>query len=137
MRWERWSPPNGLGATWPTRCFCCDQRQALARLTPKRSAACRQLAPADTADATRWRRATDKVVGMASSLPCQLRGTQHSFRSNELRSSRQLFLTGVVNALSFVSRTKTASSFAGSVLLALRLIEWSAPSGSDQLSPAR
>ena len=36
-----------------------------------------------------------------------------------------------------VSRTKTASSFAGSVLLALRLIEWVAPGGSDQLSPAR
>jgi hypothetical protein len=32
---------------------------------------------------------------------------------------------------------KTASSFAGSVLLALRLIEWIAPDGSDQLSPAR
>ena len=41
---------------------------------------------------------------------------------------------GVVRGLSLVSRTKTASSFAGSVLLALRLIEWIAPGGSDQLS---
>lgn len=32
------------------------------------------------------------------------------------------YLTGVVSVLSLVSRTKTASSFAGSVLLALRLI---------------
>src|ERR1700712_5644548 len=85
---ERWSPPRGLGATWPTRCFCCDQRLALAQLTPKRSAACRQLAPANTADATRWRRSTDKVVGMASSLPRQRSLAQHSFRSNELRSSQ-------------------------------------------------
>src|SRR6476619_1243944 len=87
MRRERWSPPNGLGATCPTRCFCCDQRLALARLTPKRSAACRQVAPADTADATRWRRSTDKVVGIASSLPRQPPATQHSFRSVEPRSS--------------------------------------------------
>jgi hypothetical protein len=48
-----------------------------------------------------------------------------------------VYLMGVVSALSLVSRTKTASSFAGSVLLALRLIEWVAPGGSDQLSPAR
>src|SRR3978361_1447258 len=66
---ERWPPPNGLGATWPTRRFCCDQRLALARLTPKRSAACRQVAPDETADGTRWRRSTDKVVGMVSP-PC-------------------------------------------------------------------
>src|ERR1700710_1304043 len=66
---ERWSPPSGLGATCPTRRFCCDQRLALARLTPKRSAACRQVAPDETADATRWRRSTDKVVGMVSP-PC-------------------------------------------------------------------
>ena len=46
-------------------------------------------------------------------------------------------LLGVVSGLSLVSRTNTASSFAGSVLLALRLIEWSAPGDSDQLSPAR
>ena len=49
----------------------------------------------------------------------------------------KVYLTGVVRGLSLVSRTKTASSFAGSVLLALRLIEWIAPGGSDQLSPAR
>src|SRR6516164_1996145 len=56
-----------------------------------------------------------------------------------LRSSHasEDYLTGVVRGLSLVSRTKTASSFAGSVLLALRLIEWIAPGGSDQLSPAR
>lgn len=83
---ERWSPPSGLGATWPTCRFCCDQRLALARLTPKRSAACRQVAPAETADATRWRRSTDKVVGMASSLPHQSPAAQHSFRSDEPRS---------------------------------------------------
>jgi hypothetical protein len=35
---------------------------------------------------------------------------------------------GVVSALSSVSRTNTASNFAGSDLLALRLIEWIAPS---------
>ena len=49
----------------------------------------------------------------------------------------KVYLMGVVRGLSLVSRTKTASSFAGSVLLALRLIEWVAPGGSDQLSPAR
>jgi hypothetical protein len=47
------------------------------------------------------------------------------------------YLTGVVSALSLVLRTNTASSFAGTVLLALRLIECSAFGGSDQLSPAR
>src|ERR1700712_3674282 len=83
---ERWSPPSGLGATWPTRCFCCDQRLALARLTPKRSAACRQVAPAETAGATRWRRSRDKGVGMGSPLPRQPSATQHSFRSDEPRS---------------------------------------------------
>lgn len=46
------------------------------------------------------------------------------------------YLTGVVSGLSLWSRTKTASSFAGSTLLALRLIEWVAPGGSDQPSPA-
>ena len=49
--------------------------QALARLTPKRSAAWRQVAPAATADATRWRRSTDKGVGigllLAPSTPNQ------------------------------------------------------------------
>ena len=49
----------------------------------------------------------------------------------------KVYLMGVVRVLSWVSRTKTASSFAGSVLLALRLIEWIAPGGSDQLAPAR
>ena len=52
-------------------------------------------------------------------------------------AQRVCYLMGVVSGLSLVSRTKTASSFAGSVLLALRLIEWIAPGGSDQLSPAR
>ena len=49
----------------------------------------------------------------------------------------KIYLMGVVRGLSLVSRTKTASSFAGSVMLALRLIEWVAPGGSDQLSPDR
>ena len=49
----------------------------------------------------------------------------------------KVYLMGVVRGSSLVSSTKTASSFAGSVLLALRLIEWIAPGGSDQLSPAR
>jgi hypothetical protein len=48
-----------------------------------------------------------------------------------------VYLMGAVRGSSLVSSTKTASSFAGSVLLALRLIEWIAPGGSDQLSPAR
>jgi hypothetical protein len=49
----------------------------------------------------------------------------------------KVYWMGLVRGLSLVSRTKTASSFARSVLLALRLIEWIAPGGSDQLSPAR
>jgi hypothetical protein len=63
-----------------------DVTGALARLTPKRSAACRQVAPAETADATRWRKSTDKVVAMAASLPHQPPAAQRSFRSDELRS---------------------------------------------------
>lgn len=43
---------------------------------------------------------------------------------------------GVVRAVSSVLTTKTASSLAGSVVLAFRLIEWVASGGSDQLSPA-
>jgi hypothetical protein len=46
------------------------------------------------------------------------------------------YLTGVVGTWSSVSTTKTASSFASRVLLALRLMGWLAPGGSDQLSPA-
>lgn len=62
----------------------------------------------------------------------------HCASSNAWRCRVRLrYLMGVVSALSLVSRMKTASSFAGSVLLALRLIEWVAPGGSDQLSPAR
>jgi hypothetical protein len=45
-------------------------------------------------------------------------------------------LAGVVRFLSSVSTTKTASSFAGSVLLALRLIRWLEPGISKKLSPA-
>jgi len=45
------------------------------------------------------------------------------------------YLTGVVSALSLVSTTKTASSFAGWVLLALRLIEWLAFGGSALACP--
>ena len=48
-----------------------------------------------------------------------------------------VYLMGAVRGPSLVSRTKMASSFADSVLLALRLIEWVAPGASDQLSPAR
>ena len=44
-----------------------------------------------------------------------------------------LGLMGEVSGLSLLSRTKTASSFAGRVVLALRLIECIAPGGSDQL----
>ena len=46
-------------------------------------------------------------------------------------------LTGVVRFLSSVSTTKTASSFAGSVLLALRLTGWLEPGVSKKLAPAR
>lgn len=49
----------------------------------------------------------------------------------------RIYLIGVVSGVSLVSTTKTARSLAGSVLLALRLIEWIAPGDSDQLSPAR
>ncbi len=60
-----------------------------------------------------------------------------SLRVFVLCNPSEVYLRGVVRGLSLVSRTKTASSFAGSVLLALRLIEWIAPGDSDQLSPAR
>jgi hypothetical protein len=60
-----------------------------------------------------------------------------SLRASFLSMRLKVYLMVVVRGLSLVSRTKTASSFAGSVLLALRLIEWVAPGGSDQLSPAR
>lgn len=43
---------------------------------------------------------------------------------------------GMVRVLSSVSTTKTASSFAGSVALALRLTRWLEPGVSYQLSPA-
>ena len=46
-------------------------------------------------------------------------------------------LTGVVSSLSSLSTTKIASSFAGSVLLALRLTGWLEPGVSKKLSPAR
>ena len=45
-----------------------------------------------------------------------------------------VYFMGVVRGFSLVLRMKTASSFAGSVLLALRLIEWIAPGSSNQLS---
>jgi|SRR6185312_5753038 len=63
---------------------------------------------------------------------------RHLLESPSFISMRlKVYLMGVVRGVSLVSRTKTASSFAGSVLLALRLIEWIAPGGSDQFSPGR
>ena len=48
------------------------------------------------------------------------------------------YLRGVVRFfLSSVSMTMTASSFAGAVVLALRLTRWMEPGVSYQLSPAR
>jgi len=49
----------------------------------------------------------------------------------------EIYLTGVVSSLSSVSTTNTASSFAGLVLLALRLTGWREPGVSWKLSPAR
>mgnify|MGYP003704516115 CR=1 FL=1 len=49
MTCERWSPPIGLGATWPSWCERCDQRLALDTLTSKRAAARWHEAPAATA----------------------------------------------------------------------------------------
>src|SRR5262249_1681356 len=63
--------------------------------------------------------------------------TVQAFIGSRCRARLKVYLMGVVRGLSLVSRTNTASSFAGSVLLALRLIEWVAPGASDQLSPAR
>lgn len=53
--------------------------RALARLKPKRSAACRQVALAEIADAMHWRKSSDKVVGIASSSAPSLPANQHSF----------------------------------------------------------
>src|SRR5262249_45833653 len=72
-------------------------------------------------------------------FPRSARGscTVQAFNGSRCRVRLKVYLMGVVRGLSLVSRTKTASSFAGSALLALRLIEWGAPGASDQLSPAR
>lgn len=64
-------------------------------------------------------------------------GAYQALAGADLHPDWAVYLMGVVRGWSLVSRTKTASNFAGSVLLALRLIEWIAPGGSDQLSPAR
>jgi hypothetical protein len=42
----------------------------------------------------------------------------------------------VVSSVSFVSTTKTASSLAGCVLLALALTPWRSPGSSEKLCPA-
>ena len=46
-----------------------------------------------------------------------------------------LYLTGVVSSLSSVSTTKTASSFAGAVVLAFRLTRWSSPASRTNFRP--
>jgi hypothetical protein len=86
-----------------------------------------------------WSMRPDRVQTGVTALPSRHSRVCAAQASNGSRCRVRLkvYLMGVVRGLSLVSRMKTASSFAGSVLLALRLIEWVAPGASDQLSPAR
>ena len=60
MRFERVSPPIGNGAQLPRSCSAATHRIALAKLTPNRRAAARQLMPSSrTAATTRFRKSTD------------------------------------------------------------------------------
>ena len=81
---------------------------------------------------------SEDVSGRTSAIVSLMMFLSYLLKDSRSFSIRlKVYLMGVVRGSSLVSRTKTASSFAGSVLLALRLIEWIAPGGSDQLSPAR
>jgi hypothetical protein len=57
------------GRTWPLPRASARHRLTLAALTPKRAAATRWLAPADTAARTRVRRSTDNALTMPAGLP--------------------------------------------------------------------
>ena len=52
------------------------------------------------------------------------------------RDRKPQFPDGIVNAVSFVSTTNTASSSAGFVSLALALMLWRSPGSSEKLCPA-
>lgn len=100
-------------------------------LAASSQAACEEVSGRTSAHQTRSLRRKHCLLDEVLNHRYLLEGP--SFISMRLK----VYLMGVVRVLSLVSRTKTASSFAASVLLALRLIEWIAPGGSDQLSPAR
>ena len=63
-----------------------------------------------------------------------LREMNRMLMGSRLEAEHQL--NGVVSTLSLLSVTNTASSFAGFVPLALRLMRWTAPGSSKKLSPA-
>lgn len=68
MRDERRSPPSGPGANDPLCRAMPHQRIALEALTPNRTAAARQDAPAATAATTLSRKSTDSALDMPVGL---------------------------------------------------------------------
>ena len=68
MRDERRSPPSGPGANDPLCRVMPHQRIALEALTPNRTAAARQDAPAATAATTLSRKSTDSALDMPVGL---------------------------------------------------------------------
>ena len=79
----------------------------------------------------------DRVRSRSDGKMARLAADGSDLRVIETPVHSSYSLAGVVRFLSSVSTTKTASSFAGSVLLALRLIGWLEPGISKKLSPAR
>src|SRR5271166_4354646 len=67
MRLDRRSPPVGAGEISPVAAKRCNQRTALAILTPKRlAAALRDIPPSTTASTTRLRRSSESAIPAAS-----------------------------------------------------------------------
>src|SRR5271165_3544536 len=73
MRSERRSPPVGAGEISPVAAKRCNQRTALAILTPKRfAAALRDMPPSVTASTTRLRRSSDSAISRGRGIGTRL-----------------------------------------------------------------
>src|SRR5271166_3071145 len=89
MRLDRRSPPVGAGEISPVAAKRCNQRTALAILTPKRlAAALRDIPPSTTASTTRLRRSSESAIPAASFARRESSITTQPIRESPLDSAR-------------------------------------------------
>src|SRR5271165_3206282 len=89
MRLDRRSPPVAAGEISPVAAKRCNQRTALAILTPKRlAAALRDIPPSTTASTTRLRRSSESAIPAASFARRESSITTQPIRESPLDSAR-------------------------------------------------